>query len=90
MDERWVRYYDEFATRYDTPAAQSGYVANDVPLAEGLFDHWVEIFGHRMTANKKQFSASAYVRKGTDRDFSEMSSTAVSVPMIQARTRHSR
>lgn len=53
MDEKWVRYYDEFATRYHTPAAQSGYVANDVPLGEGVFDDWVGAIQQRLAVSSQ-------------------------------------
>jgi len=42
MDPKWVDYYDRFARLYANPAAQSGYVADDRPLDERVFDGWVE------------------------------------------------
>ncbi len=53
MDEKWVRYYEESAKRYDTPAAQSGYVTNEVTLSEGLFDEWVEAIQQRLAVSSQ-------------------------------------
>ena len=42
MDTQWVDYYNRLARSYADPAPQSGYLLDNQPVDERVFDNWVQ------------------------------------------------